>query len=53
MNSVSALNETNFKEWNESMKIVLGCMDLDLALMTKLKGNRDIIHSEKQKLLLS
>ncbi|RDX99274.1 hypothetical protein CR513_17691, partial [Mucuna pruriens] len=26
------LNETNFKVWKEAVEIVLGCMDLDLAL---------------------
>ncbi|RDX86054.1 hypothetical protein CR513_32664, partial [Mucuna pruriens] len=26
------LNGTNFKEWKEAVEIVMGCMDLDLAL---------------------
>ncbi|XP_006591714.1 uncharacterized protein [Glycine max] len=29
------LNGTNFKVWKEAVEIVLGCMDLDLALRTE------------------
>lgn len=29
------LNRTNFKDWKENVQIVLGCMDLDIALMTE------------------
>ncbi|XP_028196634.1 uncharacterized protein LOC114381560 [Glycine soja] len=29
------LNETNFKAWKEAVEIVLGCIDLDLALRTE------------------
>ena len=29
------LNETNFKVWKEAIEIVLGYMDLDLALRTE------------------
>ncbi|CAJ2635047.1 unnamed protein product [Trifolium pratense] len=32
LNSVPVLNGANFKDWKEDMKIVLGCMDFDLAL---------------------
>lgn len=32
LNSVTVLNKENFKDWKENTKIVLGCMDLDLAL---------------------
>ncbi|KAK9690672.1 hypothetical protein RND81_09G145600 [Saponaria officinalis] len=32
LNSIPVLNGTNFKDWKESMLIVLGCMDLDLAI---------------------
>ncbi|KAI5416052.1 hypothetical protein KIW84_041190 [Lathyrus oleraceus] len=32
LNSVSVLNGENFKDWKENIKLVLGCMDLDLAL---------------------
>nr|CAN66083.1 hypothetical protein VITISV_028833 [Vitis vinifera] len=32
INNVPMLNETNFKDWKENMMILLGCMDIDLAL---------------------
>lgn len=32
VNSIPMLNGTNFKDWKENIEIVLGCMDLDLAL---------------------
>ncbi|XP_042472111.1 uncharacterized protein LOC122054739 [Zingiber officinale] len=32
LSSVPILNGTNFKDWKENILIVLGCMDLDLAL---------------------
>ncbi|XP_022862761.1 uncharacterized protein LOC111382947 [Olea europaea var. sylvestris] len=32
VNSIPILNGTNFKNWKENILIVLGCMDLDLAL---------------------
>ena len=32
INSVPMLNGSNFKEWNENLSIVVGVMDLDLAL---------------------
>ena len=32
INSILVLNGTNFKDWKENIEIVLGCMDLDLAL---------------------
>ncbi|XP_073227056.1 uncharacterized protein [Cicer arietinum] len=32
LSSIPVLNGTNFKEWKENILIVLGCMDLDLAL---------------------
>ncbi|CAH9097777.1 unnamed protein product [Cuscuta europaea] len=35
INSIPLLNGTNFKEWKENVMIVLGCMDLDLALRTE------------------
>ena len=35
MNSVPILNGTNFKDWKENIEIILGCMDLDLALRTE------------------
>jgi len=35
VNSIPILNGTNFKVWKEAIEIVLGCMDLDLALRTE------------------
>ncbi|XP_025982128.1 uncharacterized protein LOC114391525 [Glycine soja] len=35
VNSIPMLNGTNFKAWKEAVEIVLGCMDLDLALRTE------------------
>ncbi|XP_040862121.1 uncharacterized protein [Glycine max] len=35
VNNILMLNGTNFKVWKEAVEIVLGCMDLDLALRTK------------------
>ncbi|XP_022897694.1 uncharacterized protein LOC111411391, partial [Olea europaea var. sylvestris] len=32
VNSIPILSGTNFKDWKENILIVLGCMDLDLAL---------------------
>ena len=32
VNYVPILNGANFKDWKENIKIILGCMDLDLAL---------------------
>ncbi|XP_071724622.1 uncharacterized protein [Rutidosis leptorrhynchoides] len=34
INSIPMLNGTNFKSWKENLPIVLGVMDLDLALRT-------------------
>ena len=35
VNFIPMLNGTNFKVWKKAVKIVLGCMDLDLALRTE------------------
>ena len=35
VSSIPMLNGTNFKVWKENVEIVLGCMDLDLALRTE------------------
>ena len=35
VNSVTILNGTNLKDWKENIEIILGCMDLDLALRTE------------------
>ena len=32
INSIPMLNDTSFKTWHENLQIVLGVMDLDLAL---------------------
>ncbi|KAL9678744.1 hypothetical protein QQ045_016594 [Rhodiola kirilowii] len=32
ISNVPMLNGTNFKDWKENIMILLGCMDLDLAL---------------------
>ncbi|CAM8941542.1 unnamed protein product [Rhodiola kirilowii] len=32
LNNILMLNGTNFKDWKENITILLGCMDLDLAL---------------------
>ena len=32
INSILILHVTNFKDWKQNVLIVLGCMDLDLAL---------------------
>ncbi|XP_047152125.1 uncharacterized protein LOC124823861 [Vigna umbellata] len=32
LNSILVLNGTNFKDWKDNIEIILGCMDLDLAL---------------------
>ncbi|XP_024026209.1 uncharacterized protein LOC112092986 [Morus notabilis] len=35
VNVIAMLNGMNFKVWKENVEIVLGCMDLDLALRTE------------------
>lgn len=35
VNSIPMLNGTNFKVWKDAVEIVLGCMDLELALRTE------------------
>ncbi|KAL8142673.1 hypothetical protein V2J09_015705 [Rumex salicifolius] len=35
VSSIPMLNGSNFKVWKENVEIVLGCMDLDLALRTE------------------
>ena len=32
VNNIPMLNGTNFKVWKDNIKIVHGCMDLDMAL---------------------
>ena len=51
LNSGLVFNGENFKDWKENMKIVLGCMDLDLALrIEKLPSPTDSNASEQRKL---
>ena len=57
INSIIMLNDTNFKTWHENLHIVLGVMDLDLALRVSSPApltdesssdeNRDIERYEK------
>ena len=35
INSISMLNGTDFKYWKENVMIILGCMNLDLAIRTE------------------
>ena len=54
LNSIPKLNGSNFKIWKESLEILLGCMDLDLALRndelasTKEQLNASNIKKEKR-----
>ena len=42
LNSIPKLNRLNFKIWNESLEILLKCMDLNLALRTnKSASNKE------------
>lgn len=43
INSIPMLNGTNFKVWKEHVMIVLGCMDLDLAL--RIEQPREVTDS--------
>ena len=54
LSTIPVLNGTNFKEWKENIQIVLGCMDLDLALrseqpasLTDLSTSDERRHFEK------
>lgn len=54
MNNVPMLNGTNFKDWKENILIVLGCMDIDLALrmpkpnaLTAQSTPEEIVYFEK------
>ena len=54
INHVPILNGTNFKYWKENIDIILGYMDMDLALRTKQpttpttsSTSKDIRHYEK------
>ena len=45
INSIPVLNGTNFKDWKENIEIVLGCMDLDLALRTEQPASLTVASS--------
>ncbi|XP_028104565.1 uncharacterized protein LOC114303630 [Camellia sinensis] len=54
INNVPVLNGTNFKDWKENILIVLGCMDIDLALsmlkpndLTEQSTLEEIVYFEK------
>ena len=32
INSIPMLMDSNYKEWKDTLKIILGCLDLDIAL---------------------
>ncbi|XP_073045533.1 uncharacterized protein [Primulina eburnea] len=49
LSSVPVLNGTNFKDWKENIQIVLGCMDMDLAIrMEKPTTPTEISSSEER-----
>ncbi|XP_060959366.1 uncharacterized protein LOC133030591 [Cannabis sativa] len=51
LNSVPVLNGNNFKDWKENIFIVLGCMDLDLALrMDRPASLTDTSTSEQRRI---
>ncbi|XP_062088878.1 uncharacterized protein LOC133795442 [Humulus lupulus] len=51
LNSVPVLNGSNFKDWKENIFIVLGCMDLDLALrMDRPASLTDASTSEQRRI---
>jgi len=51
LNLIPVRNGTNFKDWKENMQIVLGCIDLDLALRIKKSlSPTDSTISEQRKL---
>ena len=43
------LNGTNFKNWKENVEIVLGCMDLDLALRVERPASLTDVSTSDQK----
>jgi len=54
LSSIPVLNGSNFKDWKENILIVLGCMDLDLALrverpasLTDVSSSTDKVNFEK------
>ena len=49
INSIPMLNGTNFKTWHENLQIVLGVMDLDLALRISSPAPLTIESSSNEK----
>ena len=49
INSIPLLNGTNFKTWHENLQIVLGVMDLDLALRVSSPAPLTVESSSKEK----
>ncbi|KAF8369261.1 hypothetical protein HHK36_032730 [Tetracentron sinense] len=51
VSNIPMLSRTNFKVWKETVEIVLGCMDLDLALRsdqpTTTPENPNVVKIEK------
>src|SRR3954469_17685208 len=48
-NNIPVLNGANFKDWKENMLIVLGCMDLDLALRTEQPASLTAANTSDQR----
>src|SRR3954463_16324396 len=48
-NNIPILNGANFKDWKENMLIVLGCMDLDLALRTEYPPSLTAVSTSDQR----
>ena len=49
INSIPMLNGTNFKTWHENLQIVLGVMDMDLALRVSFPAPLTIESSSYEK----
>ncbi|XP_073033110.1 uncharacterized protein [Primulina eburnea] len=49
LSSVPVLNGTNFKDWKENVQIVLGCMDMDLAIRTEKPTAPTAISSSEER----
>ncbi|XP_054797599.1 uncharacterized protein LOC129302732 [Prosopis cineraria] len=49
LNSVPILSRTNFKEWKDTIQIMLGCMDLDLALRVEQPPLTDVSSSDERR----
>ena len=49
LNSIPVLNGTNFKGWKENVLIILGCMDLDIALRIEHPPSPTDSSSSKEK----